>query len=150
MKFIATKELGRLVKWMRILGFDVEYFKQDNYSKLKITALRDGRIILTRNTRLSKPKGIKTVQIKSDLLNEQMSEVSRELNLTPDKNQMFSRCTICNVELESVEKSKIKNKVPEYVFKTQETFVICPECQRIYWQGTHWGNVEDNLKEMGI
>jgi len=79
-----------------------------------------------------------------------MRELIKQLNIKPKKDAMFSRCTICNVELESVEKDKIKHKVPEYVFETQEDFVACPVCQRVYWQGTHWGNVEDTLKEMGI
>ena len=148
MKFIATKELGKLVKWMRILGFDAEYFKEANYSKLKITALRDERIILTKNLSLSQPQGIKMVRIKSDLLNEQLQEVLKELNLKPDNNLMFSRCTVCNVVLESVEKDKIKHKVPEYVFKTQENFLACPVCQRVYWAGTHWGNVSQVIKEI--
>lgn len=150
MKFIATKELGRLAKWMRILGFDTEYFKEENYSKLKIIALRDQRIILTRNTRLSRPKGIKLVQIKHDLLNEQLLDVSKALDLKADKDLMFSRCTICNVELEHVEKEAIKDKVPEYVFQNQNTFIKCPVCQRVYWSGTHWGNVEKTFKEIGI
>jgi len=148
MKFIATKELGRLVKWLRILGFDTEYFKEDNYSKLKISALRDQRVILTKNTRLSQPRGIKLVQIKSDLLNEQLRELFQELDIKPDKNLMFSRCTLCNIELEPVEKDKIKHKVPEFVFNTQQDFIVCPVCQRVYWAGTHWGNVSQVIKEI--
>lgn len=150
MKFIATKELGRLAKWMRILGFDTEYFKEENYSKLKILALRDERIILTRNTRLSRPGGIKLVQIKHDSLNEQLLDVSKELDLKADKDLMFSRCTICNIALEPVEKEKIKDKIPKYVFETQSKFIQCPKCLRIYWPGSHWGNVEEILKEIGI
>jgi uncharacterized protein with PIN domain len=148
MKFIVTRELGRLVKWLRILGFDTEYFKEDNYSKLKIIALRDQRVILTKNTKLSKPRGIKLVRIKSDLLNQQLSEILKELEIKPDKNLMFSRCTICNVALESVDKDKIKHKVPEFVFNAQQDFVVCPVCQRVYWAGTHWGNVTEVLEEI--
>jgi uncharacterized protein with PIN domain len=148
MKFIVTRELGRLVKWLRILGFDTEYFKEDNYSKLKIIALRDQRVILTKNTKLSKPRGIKLVRIKSDLLNQQLSEILKELEIKPDKDLMFSRCTICNVALESVDKDKIKHKVPEFVFNAQQDFVVCPVCQRVYWAGTHWGNVTEVLEEI--
>ena len=61
---------------------------------------------------------------------------------------MFSRCIICNVELEDIDKAKVKDKVPEYVFKTQGEFITCPKCQRIYWQGTHWGNVRRCLEEI--
>ncbi|MFZ5845151.1 MAG: Mut7-C RNAse domain-containing protein, partial [Patescibacteria group bacterium] len=60
---------------------------------------------------------------------------------------MFSRCTICNQELSSIDKTKIKEKVPVYVYNTQENFFICAVCNRIYWQGTHWGNVKKTLEE---
>jgi uncharacterized protein with PIN domain len=148
MKFILTKELGRLAKWLRILGYDSIYFKQDNPSSLIIQSLRDGRIIITRNSRLSKPLGIKSVLIEAETIKEQMSEVLEKLNLKPDANLMFTRCTICNIELADIDKEKIKDKVPEYVFNTQEDFVICPSCNRIYWLGTHWGNVQTTLKEI--
>jgi hypothetical protein len=145
MKFILTKELGRLAKWLRILGFDTAYFNQDNLSSLIIQALRDERIILTRNHRLAKHSGIKIVLVKNETIKEQLHEVVDTLQLKPDAKEMFTRCIICNEELMDIEKEKIKDKVPEYVFKTQEDFITCPKCQRIYWQGTHWGNVKNIL-----
>ena len=148
MKFILTKELGRLAKWLRILGFDTIYFNQDNLSPLIIQALRDDRIILTRNQRLSRPTGIKIVLIKKEKIKEQIYEVLKELNIQPDSQTMFSRCIICNEELVDIKKEKIKDRVPEYVFKTQEDFITCPKCKRIYWQGTHWGNVNKILEEI--
>lgn len=148
MKFILTRELGRLVTWLRILGYDALYFSQDNYSSLIIQALRDDRIILTRNHRLLKPGGVKIVLIKTQEVKEQISEALKELKIKPSPDLMFSRCIICNVELQDIEKDKIKDKVPEYVFKTQKDFVTCPRCNRIYWQGTHWGNVSKTLDEI--
>ena len=73
MKFILTKELGRLAKWLRILGYDTTYFCQGNPSSLIIQALRDGRIIITRNSHLSKSRGAKTVFIEAEKIKEQMS-----------------------------------------------------------------------------
>ena len=148
MRFIITKELGRLAKWLRILGFDALYFNQDNPGSLIILALRDERIILTRNHRLPKPGGIKILLLKSEKLKEQIPEVLKALNIGPDEDIMFSRCIICNVELVDIDKEKVKDKVPEYVFKTQEDFIICPNCKRIYWPGTHWGNVKKTLNEI--
>ena len=63
---------------------------------------------------------------------------------------MFSRCTICNIELTQVGKHQIQDKVPEYVFQTQEKFYTCKNCLRIYWAGTHWGNVSGALKELSL
>lgn len=148
MKFILTKELGRLAKWLRILGFDTVYYNQDNPSSLIIAALRDERIILTRNQRLPQARGLKIVLIKNEKIKKQVEEVLKTLKIRPDPEMMFSRCILCNEELTDIAKDKIKDKVPEYVFKTQEDFITCPKCQRIYWQGTHWGNVQKTLEEI--
>ena len=150
MKFILTKELGRLVRWLRILGFDCAYFTSENKSSLVITALREDRIIITRNHNLTKSAGINVVVLESELIKDQMKELMAKLNFKPDKELLFSRCIICNESLQSVEKSFVAGKVPEYVFKTEESFVSCPICKRIYWQGTHWGNVAEILKEVSL
>ena len=149
MKFILTKELGKLCKWLRILGFDSVYFKENNKGLLLLEALRQSRIILTRNHNISKERSVKVINIKSQNLKEQLTQLIQELNLNLDKEKMFSRCVICNLELEYIEKEKIKEKVPEYVFSTQNDFYICRGCNRIYWQGTHWGNVSKILEEIG-
>jgi hypothetical protein len=149
MKFILSRELGRLAKWLRILGVDAAYFNQDNTSPLVIQALRDNRIIITRNHRLAKSCRLKTILVKSEKLKEQLYQILKELKLDINSDMMFSRCIICNVILEGVDKDKVQDKVPEYVFKTQDNFIACPECKRIYWSGTHWGNVAQTLKEIG-
>lgn len=148
MKFILTHELGRLAKWLRILGFDAEYFKEDNSSSLIIQALRDNRIIISRNQHLPELRGIKLVLIRAGKIKEQITEVLKELRIQLDSDKMFSRCIICNEELAGIDKERIKDKVPEYIFKTQEVFITCPRCKRIYWQGTHWGNVTKTLEEL--
>ena len=148
MKFILTKELGRLVKWLRILGFDTTYFNQNNLSSLIIQALRDDRIIITRNQHLSRPSGIRDVLVEGEKIKEQIAEVLKKLDIQPDSDRMFSRCIICNEALVDIDKEKIKDKVPEYVFQTQEDFITCPKCRRIYWQGTHWGKVQKTLEEI--
>lgn len=147
-KFILTKELGRLAKWLRILGYDSEYFTEEKLSSLIIAALRDNRIILTRNHKMSDIDAAKILYIKSEHIKEQLVQALRELNLQPDEALMFSRCIVCNLELSNIEKEKVKDKVPEYVFKTQDDFVNCHQCKRIYWQGTHWGNVKKTLEEI--
>ncbi len=148
MKFILTKELGRLAKWLRILGFDTVYFNQDKTSSLIIEALRDGRIILTRNRHLPKTGGLKIVVIQAEKIRDELSEALKTLKIKPCSDMMFTRCIICNEELKEIDKEKVKDKIPEYVFKTQEHFITCPKCQRIYWQGTHWGNIAKTLEEI--
>jgi len=148
MKFILTKELGRLAKWLRILGFDARYFKEGSPGSLIIESLREERIIVTRNHRLPKSAGVKIVVLEAEKIKDEVREFLSAFNIKPDPQMMFSRCTLCNEELVGIEKEKVKDKVPEYVFKTQENFITCLKCKRIYWQGTHWGNVENILKEV--
>jgi len=148
MRLLLTKELGRLAKWLRILGYDAAYFKEHNSGSLIIQALREERIILTRNQHLPQSKGIRIIFIQNERIKEQIAETMSVLNIKPQPEMMFTRCIICNEELVDIEKEKIKDKVPEYVYKTQEGFITCPKCNRIYWQGTHWGNVTKTLKEI--
>jgi uncharacterized protein with PIN domain len=148
MKFILTNELGRLAKWLRILGYDSVYFNQDNPGTLIIQALRDDRIIVTRNHRLPKSPGLKILFLKSELLRTQVTEALKELHIELNQDIMFSRCILCNTELKPLAKEGVKEKVPPYVFQTQDKFITCPQCHRIYWQGTHWGNVHKILEEI--
>lgn len=131
---------------MRILGFDASYFTQEKSAGLIIQALREERIILTRNHHLSKSCGAKIILIQTETIREQLAEVLKTLKIEPNSDMMFSRCIICNEELVEIDKRKVQTKVPEYVFQTQDKFIACPKCGRIYWQGTHWGNVSKILK----
>ncbi|MFH1201495.1 MAG: Mut7-C RNAse domain-containing protein [Candidatus Omnitrophota bacterium] len=147
-KFILTRELGRLAKWLRIIGYDTFYYQAGNPSTLIISALRQERIILTRNTRIGSHPGLKIIRINSDFVKEQLGQVLKDLNISPDKNLMFSRCIICNEELIKAQKNSIMDKVPEFVYKTNADFVSCPRCKRIYWRGTHWGNVKEIIAKL--
>ncbi|MGE5196916.1 MAG: Mut7-C RNAse domain-containing protein [Deltaproteobacteria bacterium] len=150
MRFILTRELGRLVRWLRILGYDTVYFNRDNTSALIIQALRDNRVILTRNHRAAASARAKTVLLQSENIKNQLLEILKELKPGINSDMMFTRCIICNAELIGIDKDKVRERVPEYVFNTQESFLTCPLCRRIYWQGTHWGNVRAVLKEIGV
>jgi len=113
-----------------------------------IQALREERMILTRNQRLPRDRGIRVVLIKEEKIRGQVQEVLKALKLKIRPEQMFSRCILCNEKLEKIDKEKAKDRVPEYVFKTQVDFITCPKCKRVYWQGTHWGNVRKILEEI--
>jgi len=141
MKFVVTKELGRLAKWLRILGFDASYYNRDNPSALIIQALREERIILTRNHRLPIRTGVRIKVLESEKIRQQLKELLKELKIRLKSDMMFTRCIICNAGLQAVDKTQVQSRVPEYVFNTQDKFFTCPQCQRVYWEGTHWGNV---------
>ena len=148
MKFLVDFMLGRLCKWLRLLGYDASYFVSEKKSDLIYQSLKEGRIILTRDHRLSKKKAIKLIIINSDLLEEQLTQVFSELSIKVDPDEIFSRCLVCNEVLLETEKEKVKDKVPSYVFQTQKEFSYCPNCQKIYWKGTHWDLANQLLTEL--
>ena len=144
-KFIVTKELGRLARWLRILGFDTVYYSEDTQGTLVIRALSEGRVVVTRRRKTIGSLEKTTIVIRSDKIKAQLREVMEELHLVIDESKMFTRCTICNKILESIDKNEVKESIPEYVFKTHNEFMKCASCGRIYWQGTHWGNIRGSL-----
>ena len=147
-KFLVTRELGRLARWLRILGFDTRYFSSAQKSQLIICSLQENRIIITKSKNIGPRQGIRFISVHSDFVKEQLRQVIHELKLTVDKNDFFRRCILCNIILQPVEKDTVKNDVPEYVYQTQNEFMRCGRCGRLYWQGTHWGNVEAVLTEL--
>lgn len=129
--------LGKLARWMRTLGFDVEYEKDIDDAALVKRAVREGRIILTRDTLLIRRRRIKGwyVFIESDSIGEQLRQISAIYGTGFER--FLTRCLRCNSLLEDAPRSGIEDKVPPYVYNTQEKFMRCPHCARIYWAGTH-------------
>jgi hypothetical protein len=146
MKFILTDELGRLSKWLRILGFDAKVEKDRR--ALAVESLREDRIILTRDSKMSRFTGTRIVKIESDFVEEQLVQLFKKLGLSIDKNVLFTRCVLCNENLERVERDSIKRDVPKYVFEAQELFMRCPRCKKVYWRGSHWALVDKFLNSV--
>ncbi|MEW6455452.1 MAG: Mut7-C RNAse domain-containing protein [Acidobacteriota bacterium] len=137
-KFVVDCMLGKLAKWMRILGFDVVYFKTANDEEILKLCLNEGRIILTRDRNLFNiAKKSRAFLVKSDQWEEQAKEVIDNYNLW-DKISPFSRCLNCNYPLKIIEKSSAKNLVPPFPYETFDEFAVCPECGKTYWPGTHF------------
>jgi uncharacterized protein with PIN domain len=136
-KFITTIELGRLARWLRLLGFDCIFFDREKKKDLVIESLREDRAILTRDSRLSRFSGVRMVHIDSDFVEEQLEQVIKSLHLKIDKTHMFSRCVECNTVTEPIPKDKVKSKVPPHVYKTQKDFMHCSGCGKIYLRFPH-------------
>ena len=147
-KFIADAMLGKLSKWLRILGFDTLYYRNKEDDKLLELALSENRLILTSKTSLKGRKDIKhqlLFIIDNDPL-KQLKEVIEHYNLTIDAHNVFTLCLICNQKLEEFPAELAKDRVPEYVANTEKAFFICPHCKKIFWRGTHYQNMWKKIK----
>ena len=117
-------------------------------SALVRLALAEKRVILTRDSHLVKRKlARKVLFIRSEHPREQFKQVAEELGLDVQSN-LFTRCLICNQELNLVEKENIQHRVPSYTYLTQDKFYECPECERVYWPGTHKDNMLQVIDDM--
>ncbi len=145
MKFVADCMLGKLAKWLRLIGFDTLYMREADDSELVRIALQQGRVLLTRDTELARRKILrgKSLLIEDDRISHQLSQVMLAFELQPS---MFTRCAVCNGKIAHIDKAEVRELVPPYVFKTHEDFGRCSLCGRIYWRGTHVEHVLERLK----
>jgi hypothetical protein len=127
--------LGRLAKWLRLLGYDAAYENDATDHHLARRARAERRVLLTRDRQLADRPGLETLVIRSEQLEEQVQEVRDALG--PPADPLLSRCSICNVALEDVATEDVVDQVPRYVLQTHTEFRRCPECGRIYWSGSH-------------
>ncbi|RMF92349.1 MAG: hypothetical protein D6736_03610 [Nitrospinota bacterium] len=136
-RFLVDCMLGKLAKWLRILGYDTTYYSLIADHELIRIAWNEKRILLTRDVRLTQRREVtRYLLIKSDDYREQLRQVVWHYRLDAS-SYLFTRCLQCNSPLQDIEKARVRPWVPPYVFQTQELFRICPSCQQIYWAGTH-------------
>ncbi|HPP67000.1 MAG TPA: Mut7-C RNAse domain-containing protein [bacterium] len=137
-RFIADGMLGKLATWLRILGFDTEYFSGSDKYFLLWKAKKEERTILTRDGCFFRINQWLCVFIESENIKQQLREIKDKTGIEWDRKKFFSRCNVCNEALEPKNPEDVIEKIPEYVAKTQKNFSYCKICGRIYWQGTHY------------
>ena len=147
-RFIADVMLGRLARWLRLLGFDTLYYHDISDAQLIRIAKEQGRVILTRDVSLVKIKGIRDyLLIKTNDSFQQLLDVIRTLDLKVF--HLLSRCVSCNGQLSRLpDKTDIKDAVPDFVFLNFHSFLKCRDCGKIYWEGTHPKLFKEKLSEV--
>lgn len=145
MKFVVDAMLGRLARWLRIMGFDVLYPKDLSDDELVALANKEERTLLTKDGHLLREKKVDGYLVYSQAWEDQLREVLDEFKLRGQVD-LFSRCIECNQVLEAVQKEQVAQSVPELVYQFQEQFYRCPGCHRIYWNGTHVERIARKLE----
>jgi uncharacterized protein len=144
-RFVCDVMLGKLAKYLRLLGLDAVYLR--DISELKqMNESRESLILLTRRTKPAAP--VRSVVVHSDVARRQLTELKDLIGTWVDRSKVLNRCVECNVPLEDIEKSEVEHRVPEFVFHHYSTFKKCPSCKRIYWEGSHARHMSDLLKEL--
>ena len=142
LRFVLDSHLGKLAKYLRMLGFDTLY--DNHYSDAELATLASGggkRILLTRDVGLLKRKSVSHGYfVRAPQPRQQLAEIVERFDLkkliTP-----FKRCVNCNGNLTPREKPAAQGRVPSRIYQVMDKFVICDTCQQIYWQGSHYDRV---------
>ena len=143
-RLLADCMLGRLAKWLRLLGYDTAYENDATDHELARRARAEGRVLLTRDRELSRRRGLETLLIRSEHLEEQVEQIQDALGPPPDPS--LTRCSVCNGSLEQVSGADVADRVPPYVRRTHTDFFRCTECGRIYWRGSHVDAMGEDLE----
>jgi uncharacterized protein with PIN domain len=151
-RFITDNNVGKLARWLRLIGYDTVLLKQKDDAQMIKIALGENRVILTKDAefmkrRVVKDGTLKTVHIEQDDPDVQVQELVRTLRLDYDFKP-FSRCLECNRALAARDKEAVRGLIPARVLETQTQFTQCPACRRIYWPGTHWQAMGRKLKDL--
>ncbi|MGI6296073.1 MAG: Mut7-C RNAse domain-containing protein [Armatimonadota bacterium] len=146
-RFIADCMLGKLAKWLRMLGYDTAYINDADDDELVRIAVREDRVLLTRDRRLCERRMVRKRCLFVDwgTTTQQIRQVLTALKLHINRDAIFTRCAVCNGEIVPVDKQSIADRVPPYVHKTQTEFGYCKHCDKIYWRGTHVKHVLEAL-----
>jgi len=134
--FIADCHLGKLAKYLRLMGFDTLYFNSIDDNDLVEIADLQKRIILTRDKALNERDKAPTFYLKPIDNLEQLKVLQEHFSIK--SYRLIGRCIVCNTQLQSVEKSEIEDRIPQKVKHYFREFEICPACSRIYWHGDHY------------
>lgn len=141
-KLLVDAMLGRLAKWLRLLGYDAEYWRDGSDEALIARAQAEGRLIITRDHGLAGRRGVQALLVHAEGLDGQIAEVREALG---DTARPFTRCPECNGSLVPLSRADAQDLVPPYVWHTQHEFRRCTGCGRVYWKGTHWPALQNRL-----
>jgi len=145
-RFIVDRMLGRLARWLRVLGYDAVYLRGACDEEIR-KGLEEGRVLLTKNRRANPWLDLgKVVVIEADDPREQLRQLVRRLRLPVTEGALLSRCLRCNRPLVAAGKEEVFGEVPDYIWQTHEGFRRCQGCGKVFWSGSHADNMRRRLK----
>ena len=156
-RFLADDMVGKLARWLRIIGLDVASAGRVDDNNLVRRALDGDRVLLTRHGRLLeqitakdlKPRRaeLRWIVLKSPQYLEQIEQVLEETGAEIDEERLFTRCLVCNSLLEPASKQEVAGEVPEFTYAAQDKYVRCRNCNKVFWRGTHTDRILNKLKQ---
>jgi len=149
LKLIIDGMLGKLARWLRMMGHDVEYPNSRDDSELLTIAKKERRILLTRDFQLYQQaiaKEIDSFYVEGQTEEQRLSELAMRFGISLEIDMATSRCPKCNTQVKPISKEKVAGRVEKSTFEHYTEFWECPKCGQVYWQGAHWTRIRETLK----
>jgi len=149
-KFIADAMLGKLARWLRMLGQDVKYSTQLKDAELLAMAEEEHRVLLTRDSELynrAVSKGVSAFYVEGQTEAEKLAALAERFGFPLVIDLKRSRCPRCNGRIRLKPKEQLEGKVEANTFIYYDEFWGCSKCGRVYWQGAHWDGIKATLEE---
>ena len=147
-RFILDAHLGKLAKYLRMLGFDTLYRNDYGDDEIIELALKEKRIILTRDKLLLRSRRVTHgYYIRSTEKHKQLREVVQKFDLY-SQFKSFTRCMTCNTELVPKNREEIIHLVQQDIMQYFNEFFFCPACRKVYWKGSHFKRMESFIRDL--
>ena len=144
-RFVADAHLGGLAHMLRMLGFDTLYDNHFHDDDMVAIVEQEGRILLSRDRELLKRRGVTHgCYLHAQKPEQQLREIVERLDLARSAKP-FTLCLHCNAPLRPVDKASVLDRLPPRVREHYERFSTCDRCGRVYWEGSHWRNMQKLL-----
>jgi len=142
--FLCDGHLGRLARWLRLLGFDTLWDPAWSEAEVARRGVNEGRTVLSRSRSLLKRRELtRAMLVRPDDPQEQVRQVATRF-LLAGREHRFSRCSVCNGEIEPVSKAEVLALIPPKTAVWLDDYYRCTGCGKLYWEGTH----ADRLRAM--
>jgi uncharacterized protein with PIN domain len=147
-RFVCDVHLGKLARRLRILGFDTLYADDLDDATIAALASREGRCVLTRDVGLLKRNEIaRGYWVRTTGIHAQVAEVVRRLDLS-SRIAPFRRCAACNGLVAPVDKSEVEHLLEPLTRLHFEEFHRCTSCAHIYWRGSHYEKLLEEIRRL--
>lgn len=138
--------LGRLARWLRVLGFDAAYDAEAPDAELVRRASREDRVFLTRDRHLLRElRPARAIEIQSDVPLEQLAQVVSAMDLRAPV-ELFTRCMLCNTQLRDIPVEERGELVPHASRDLTGPARRCDTCGRVYWLGSHARRMRESIE----
>lgn len=149
MRFVIDSMLGRLTRWLRMLGYDAVYMNKGSDDELLAISTDERRILLTRDLALYRratSRGLDTYFVDGCSTASRLANIAKRylIRLTVDPHH--SRCPLCNSRLNVTAKQDILHKVPRGTLNNYDEYWSCSGCEKIFWHGSHWKRINETLR----